>query len=93
MVGNTIMAQSTPTHASGFHLVTVAKTGHAEEKGSTTATNSSLKRCCLNAVNESRSEKMGLYRDDQWGVACLRLLKIVIALHRCHRSHRRDNVY
>ena len=25
------MAQSTPTHASGFHLVTVAMTGHAEE--------------------------------------------------------------
>ena len=27
------MAQSTPTHASGFHLVTVAMTGHAEEGG------------------------------------------------------------
>ena len=27
------MAQSTPTHASGFHLVTVAMTGHAEDKG------------------------------------------------------------
>ena len=25
------MAQSTPTHASGFRLVTVAMTGHAEE--------------------------------------------------------------
>ena len=25
------MAQSIPTHASGFHLVTVAMTGHAEE--------------------------------------------------------------
>ena len=32
MVGNTDMAQSTPTHASGFHLVTMAMTGHAEEK-------------------------------------------------------------
>ena len=31
------MAQTTPTHASGFHLVTVAMTGHAEEKDSTTA--------------------------------------------------------
>ena len=61
------MAQSTPTHASGFHLVTVAMTGHAEDKGSTTAAPSSLKRCCLNAVNESRRENMGLYRYDQWG--------------------------
>ena len=32
------MAQSTPTHASGFHLVTVAMTGHAQEMGSTTDT-------------------------------------------------------
>ena len=53
------MAQSTPTHASGFHLVIVAMTGHAEEMGSTTAAHSSLKRCCLNAVNESRSDNMG----------------------------------
>ena len=30
------MAQTTPTHASGFQLFTVAKTGHAEERGSTT---------------------------------------------------------
>ena len=36
------MAQSTPTHASGFHLVTVAMTGHAEEMGSTTVAHSSL---------------------------------------------------
>ena len=64
------MAQSTPTHASGFHLVTVAMTGHAEDKGSTTVAHNSLKRCCLNAVSESRSEKMGSYRNDQW-VACL----------------------
>ena len=27
------MAQTTPTHASGFHLFTVAMTGHAEDKG------------------------------------------------------------
>ena len=64
------MAQSTPTHASGFHLVTAAKTGHAEDKGSTTVAHSSLKRCCLNAVNESRGENMGLYRYDQM-VGCL----------------------
>ena len=31
------MAQTTPTHTSGFHLFTVAMTGHAEERGSTTA--------------------------------------------------------
>ena len=41
------MAQSTPTHASGFHLVTVAMTGHAEDKGSTTVAHSSLNRVVL----------------------------------------------
>ena len=61
------MAQSTPTHASGFHLVTVAMTGHAEDKGSTTVAHSSLKRYCLYAVTKSRSKNMGLYRYDQWG--------------------------
>ena len=64
------MAQSTPTHASGFHLVTMAMTCPVEDKGSTTAAQSSLKRCCLNAVNESRCENMGLYRYDQM-VGCL----------------------
>ena len=33
MVGTQQWLQSTPTHASGFHLFTVAMTGHAEEKG------------------------------------------------------------
>ena len=64
------MAQSTPTHASGFHLVTVAMIGHAEEMGSTTIAHSSLKRVLLNVVKESRSENMGLYRYDQM-VGCL----------------------
>ena len=41
------MAQSTPTHASGFRLVTVAMTGHAEDKGSTTIAHSSLNRVVL----------------------------------------------
>ena len=41
------MAQSTPTHASGFHLVIVAMTGHAEDKGSTTVTHNSLNRVVL----------------------------------------------
>ena len=31
------MAQTTPTHTSGFQLFTVAMTGHAVERGSTTA--------------------------------------------------------
>src|SRR5215216_3687765 len=68
MVGHTIIAQPTPTHASGFQLFTVAMTGHAKVWGSTTAAHSSLKRCCLKCSNESRSEKMGLYRHDQMGV-------------------------
>ena len=41
------MAQSTPTHASGLHLVAVAMTGHAKEVGSTTATHISLDRVVL----------------------------------------------
>ena len=41
------MAQSNPTHASGFHLVTVAMTGHAEDKGSTTVAHSWLNRVVL----------------------------------------------
>ena len=41
------MAQSTPTHASEFHLVTVAMTGHAEDKGSTTIAHSSLNHVVL----------------------------------------------
>ena len=41
------MAQSTPTHASGFHLVTVAMTGHAEDKGSTTIAHNSLNHVVL----------------------------------------------
>ena len=61
------MAQSTPTHASGFHLVTVAMTGHAEDKGSTST--QQFESRCLNAVNKRRSENMGLYRNDQWLLA------------------------
>ena len=41
------MAQSTPTHASGFHLVTMAMTGNAEEMGSTTAAHNSLNHVLL----------------------------------------------
>ena len=41
------MAQSTPTHASGFHLVTVVMTCHAEDKGSATVAHFSLNRVVL----------------------------------------------
>ena len=47
MVGTQQWLQSTPTHASGFHLVTVAMAGHAEEMGSTTVAHSSLKHVVL----------------------------------------------
>ena len=64
------MAQSTPTHASGFYLVTVAMTGHAEESGFNYRNTQQFESRCLNAVKESRSENMGLYRYDQM-VGCL----------------------
>ena len=41
------MVQTNPTHASGFHLFTMAMTGHAEEMGSTTVAHSSLNRVVL----------------------------------------------
>jgi len=37
-----------------------------------------MKRCCPNAVKESRSERVGLYKNEQGGFACLALLKIVL---------------
>ena len=52
-----------------------------------------MNRCCPNALKESMSERVGLYRNEQGGFACLALLKIVIALHRCHQTHRRNHVY
>ena len=52
-----IRAQTTPTHASGFHLFTVAMTGHAEDKGFNYRSMKQLHRCCPNAVKESRSER------------------------------------
>ena len=63
-----IRAQTTPTHGSGFHLFTVAMTGHAEEKGFNYR---NMYRCCPNAVKESRSKRVGLYRNEQGGFACL----------------------
>ena len=64
------MAQSTPTHASGFHLVTVVMTGHAKESGFNYRNTQQFESRCLNAVKESRSENMGLYRYNQM-VGCL----------------------
>ena len=50
-----------------------------------------MNRCCPNAVKESRSERVGFYRDAQGGVACLTLLKISMSLHRWQRSQRRNH--
>ena len=50
------MAQSTPTHASGFHLITLEMTGHAEDKGSTTVAHSSLNRIVLMSKQEQKRE-------------------------------------
>ena len=72
-----IRAKTTPTHASGFHLFTVAMTGHAEDKGVQLPQQVTLNRSCPNAVKESRSERVGFYRNEQGGFACLALLKIV----------------
>ena len=52
-----------------------------------------MNRCCPNAVKESRSERVGLYQNEQGGFACLALLKITLSLHQCHRSHCRYHVY
>ena len=65
-----IRAQTTPTHASGFHLFTVAMTGHAEDKGFNYRSTQQFETRCLNAIKKSRSENMGLYRYDQM-VGCL----------------------
>ena len=52
-----------------------------------------MNRCCPNAVKESSSERVGLYRNEQGGFACLALLKITLSLHQCQRSHHRYRVY
>ena len=46
------------------------------KRGSTTAAKQ-MNRCCPNAVKESRSERVGLYRNEQGGFAYLPLLQIV----------------
>ena len=52
-----------------------------------------MNRCCPNAVKESRSERVGFYRNEQGGFACLALMKITLSLHQCQRSQRRSSVY
>ena len=42
-----------------------------------------MNRCYPNAVKESRSERVGLYRNEQGGFAFLALLKIALGLHEC----------
>ena len=88
-----IRAQTTPTHASGFHLFTVAMTGHAKDKGFNYRSKYQISRCCPNAVKESRSERVGLYRNEQGGFCLPGTSEDNIALHRCHRTHRRNLVY
>ena len=42
---------------------------------------------------KSRSERVGLYRNEQGGFACLALLKITLSLHQCHWSQRQRSFY
>ena len=88
-----IRAQTTPTHASEFHLYTVAMTSHAKDKGVQLPQQVTDESLLSYAVKESRSERVGLYRNEQGGFACLALLKITLSLHQCQRSHHRYNVY
>ena len=48
-----------------------------------------MNHCCPNAVKESRSERVGLYRNEQGGFCLPGTSEDNIALRRCHRSHRR----
>ena len=63
-----IKAQATPTHASGFQLFTVAMTGHAEEWVQLPQHKVAIESCCPNAINESRSERVRLYQNEQGGL-------------------------
>ena len=36
-----------------------------------------MNRCCANAIKESRSERVGLYQNEQGVFACLALLKMI----------------
>ena len=60
-------AQTTPTHASGFHLFTVEWQVMQRIKGFSYRSKYQICRCCPNAVKESRSERVGFYRNEQGG--------------------------
>src|SRR5215216_5533813 len=104
MVGNTIMAQTTPTHTSGFQLFTVAMTGHAKEWGSTTAAHSSLKRCCLKCSKREQEREDGMVSiwSNGWLLAWrirslilffVRVLTVFFRGRTYRREHRQHNQY
>ena len=103
-VGNTYMAQSTPTHASGFHLVIVAMTGHAEDKGSTTTSHRSLKRCCLKCKKWEQEREHGIVSiwSNGWLLAWwfdariwffVRVITVLLGGRTCRKGHRQHNHY
>ena len=47
--------------------------------------------CCPNAIKESRSKRVGLYRNEQGGFYLPGSSEDNIVLHRCHRSRRRKH--
>ena len=77
-VGKPSMAQSTPTHDNGFHLVTVAMTGHAEEMGSTTASHSSLKCCCLKCSKWEQEREHGIVSIWSMGLLAWKIGRLVL---------------
>ena len=52
-----------------------------------------MNRCCSNAINEIRSESVGLYQNDQMGFCLPGTSEDSIALHQCRQSHCRYHVY
>ena len=86
-------AQTTPTHTSGFHLFTVAMTGHAEGKGvqlPQQATDAASLSYCNKREQEQES---GIVSELTRGFCLPGTSEDDIALHRCHLTHRRDHVY
>ena len=86
------MAQTTPTHASGFHLFTVAMTGHAEDKGFNYRSMKQLNRCCPNAVKRAGAREWDCIGMNK-GLCLPGTSEDIIVLHRCHRSRHRNIVY
>ena len=82
-----IRAQTTPTHASGFHLFTMAMTSHVEERGSTTATCNSWIGVVLMSEREYEQES-GIVSEWTRGFCLPGTSEDSIVLHWCHWSHR-----